>query len=322
MYAKIMTGKIKIRDLKVSFHTPRSVVNALDKIDLELDREILTGLIGETGCGKSVLGMSILRLLPKNAQISGEISYNNKSILNMNREDLRWLRRKEISLISQNPSTSLNPIMKIGEQISESLYLDGKYTKNEAKQFTYNILKKLKLAGVENKIDGYPFQLSEGMKERALAAIGIVREPAWIIADEPTKGLDALLRKTVYEIFKNIYEQTKAGMILITHDLRLSEKLCDRIVVMYGGQIIEDRKSKDIFVNPKHPYTRGLIGALPSKGFKAMPGSSPGLTDLPSGCRFHPRCSCSLALCSQSMPPLIRLSGDTKVRCYLYAMMA
>lgn len=318
MCAKIMTDKIKIRDLKVSFHTPRSVVNALDKIDLELNREILTGLIGETGCGKSVLGMSILRLLPKNAQISGEISYNNKSILNMNREDLRWLRKKEISLISQNPSTSLNPIMRIGEQISESLYLDGKYTKNEAKQFTYNILKKLKLAGIENKTDAYPFQLSEGMKERVLAAIGIVREPAWIIADEPTKGLDALLRKTVYEIFKNIYEQTKAGMILITHDLRLSEKLCDRIVVMYAGQIIEDGKSKDIFINPKHPYTRGLISALPSKGFKAMPGSSPGLTDLPTGCRFHPRCSYSNTLCSQSMPPLIRLSGDTKVRCYLY----
>ncbi|AFV10602.1 oligopeptide ABC transporter ATP-binding protein [Thermacetogenium phaeum DSM 12270] len=309
-----MNRLLSIRNLRTVFHTEEGLVKVADDINLDIAEGRTVGLIGETGCGKSVLGLSILRLLPPNVSIEGKIYYKGQDILQLGEEQMRRLRGKEIALIPQSPSTSLNPVLKIGVQITEALQLHRKLTREKAEGATLELLRFLNLPEPDNKVKEYPHQLSGGMKQRVLAAIGMAGKPSLLIADEPTKGLDAIIRIQVVEVLRRLTKETGAAMLLITHDLKVAASLCDEIAVMYAGEIVEHGPAERVLKHPGHPYTRGLLASLPDNGLKPIPGSSPSLVNLPAGCKFHPRCAGAREVCAEKRPPLIKTNGCL-VRC-------
>lgn len=257
-----MDENIVIKNLTVSFPNKKSIITVLNNVSTSFERGKITAIIGESGCGKSILAMSILNLLPNNAIVKGDIFYNRNNLVNLDKYEINKIRGKKIALIPQNPSDALNPVIKIGRQIKEVL----KEIKN--KNFKVRLL--LKSVGFFNPeiiIKKYPFELSGGMQQRVVSLFGIGAKPEWIIADEPTKGLDSILRNQIYEFFLKIKED-KSSMIIITHDISLAIKIADNIVVMYKGEIVEEGNSKKIYKEPKHKYTKILLNSLPSKGMK------------------------------------------------------
>lgn len=312
-----MNTNIEILDLIIHFYTKEGMVKAVDGVDFKFNGGKITGIVGETGSGKSVLGLSILNILANNAKVSGNILYKDKDLLSLDKEGMRKIRGSEISLIPQNPATAFNPVLKVGKHIDELFYYHNDEKKNNCKSKTLNILNKFLFNDVEAVYDSYNFQLSGGMSQRALTAMGMALNPKWIIADEPTKGLDAVIRKQVYKVFKELKDKNGVSMILITHDLFLANNLCDEVVVMYAGKILEQGSKEEIFNNPKHPYTRGLIDAQPSKKLIPLEGIAPSLTNLPQGCRFHPRCKYAKDICRMKEPKMYPVD-NAKVRCFLY----
>ena len=308
---------LSIENLKTTFCTKDGLVKAADGISLNIAKGKTLGLIGETGCGKSVLGLSILRLLPGNASIEGKIYYKGQDILQLSEKEMRSLRGKEIALIPQNPSASLNPVLKVGLQIAEVLRLHQKLPENQAWQEAMEILRSLNLPQPEKKVKEYPHQLSGGMKQRILAAIGMAGKPSLLIADEPTKGLDAVIRVQVVEVLRHLLKSTGAAMLLITHDLKVAASLCEELAVMYSGEIVEHGPAEQLLMEPKHPYTKGLLGSLPCNGLKPIEGHSPSLIDLPVGCKFYLRCAKAIDLCAEKRPPLLKAEGRW-VRCFLF----
>jgi len=308
---------LSIRNLETSFHTGDGVVKAACGIDLDIEDGRIVGLIGETGCGKSVLGLSVLRLLPRNAEVKGKVFYQGHDILKLTDEEMRRLRGKEIALIPQNPSTSLNPVLKIGTQIGEALQLHRQLSREKAWQAAVDMLRSLDLPSSEKRAEEYPHQLSGGMKQRVLAAIGIAGEPSLLIADEPTKGLDALIRVQVVEVLRQLAQQTGAALLLITHDLKVAAGLCDELAVMYAGEIIEHGPAEQLLSSPEHPYARGLLASLPGNGLKPIEGFSPSLINLPAGCQFHPRCPYAIKACIEKRPRLLEIEEGHRVRCLL-----
>jgi len=286
---------------------------------LDIEDCKIVGLIGETGCGKSVLGLSVLRLLPRNTEVKGKVFYKGRDILKLTGEEMRRLRGKEMALIPQNPSTSLNPVLKIGTQIAESLQLHRQLSREKAWQAAIDMLQSLNLPKPKKRVEEYPHQLSGGMKQRVLAAIGIAGEPSLLIADEPTKGLDALIRVQVVDVLRQLVLQTGAAMLLITHDLKVAAGLCDELAVMYAGEIIEHGPAGQLLSSPQHPYTRGLIASLPGNGLRPVKGFSPSLINLPVGCKFHPRCPFAIKACTEERPRLVEIEAGRKVRCLLVA---
>lgn len=311
-----MNANIKIQNLNVHFKTKLGNVKAVDNVSLELEKGKVIGLIGETGSGKSVLGLSILRLLADNAVVSGNILYKDIDLLSLDKTAMVGLRGKEIALVPQNPGTSLNPIMRVGKQVAEGIILHKKAKKKEAIDKALALMNKFMMD--DNILRAYPFELSGGMKQRVLAAIGISCNPIWLIADEPTKGLDAIVRSQVYETFSKIKERNDTGILLITHDLILAKRLCDKIAVMYAGDVLEIGLSKGILENPQHPYTKGLVNSQPHKHLKPMQGSSPSLIDLPKGCKFHPRCEYAMEKCYLQKPLLYKTAMGSEARCFLF----
>ncbi|WP_125153009.1 ABC transporter ATP-binding protein [Clostridium rectalis] len=309
-----MTLDIKIKNLNVSFLTNEGTVQTVDDISLKLEMGKVLGLIGETGSGKSVLGLSILNLLPSNACVSGEIFYKNINLLSLNKKLIRNFRGKDIAFIPQNPGTALNPIMKVGNQIGEGV----KISKEIKESKVLNLLQRFLLSPPGKIKNSYPFELSGGMKQRVLASIGIFNNPNWIIADEPTKGLDAIVRQQVYETLHKITSNTDCGMLLITHDLILSKNLCNTIAVMYASDIIEIGKTSEVLENSKHPYTKGLILSQPHKGLKPMYGFAPSLINPPKGCKFYTRCPNKMDICSLKKPDFYKTKDGSKVRCFLF----
>lgn len=312
-----MNTNINIEDLKIHFNTREGKVRAVDGVSLTFQSGKITGIIGETGSGKSVLGLGVLKLIANNSTISGRILYEEKNLLSLNEKEMKEIRGKNIALIPQNPSNSFNPILKIGSHINELFYYHKKDKKSVCERKTLDVLKRFSFSTIYGVYNSYGFQLSGGMSQRALAAMGMALNPNWIIADEPTKGLDAIIRKQVYEVFDDLRCNMGVSMILITHDLMLAKKLCDEVVVMYAGKIIEQGTKDSIFNNPLHPYTRGLIDSQPNKKLIPIEGIAPKLTDLPSGCRFSPRCKVAKELCCNYEPELFEVKGS-KVRCFLY----
>ncbi|MBZ9634857.1 ABC transporter ATP-binding protein [Clostridium sp. FP1] len=312
-----MNVDIKISDLMIHFYTKEGMVRAVDGVDLVFNNGKITGIVGETGSGKSVLGLSILNLLASNAKKSGSIFYKDEDLLSMDEERIQNIRGKVISIIPQNPSTAFNPILKIGEHINELFYYHEKVKKKFCKEKTLDVLRKFSFLSPERIYNSYSFQLSGGMSQRALTAMGMALNPKWIIADEPTKGLDAIIRNQVYNVFKGLKADKGVSMIVITHDLMLARKLCDEIVVMYGGKVLEQGDKEEIFSSPKHPYTRGLIDAQPNRKLIPIEGMAPNLTNLPNGCRFHTRCKYVKEICRVSEPDMYSTEGS-KVRCFLY----
>lgn len=308
---------LEIINLRTYFPTPDGLVKAVDAVDLKIENRERLGLIGETGCGKTVLGMSIIRLLPPSTRIEGRIIYKGRDLLDLKEEEMRLLRGKGIAMILQNPTTSLNPVLKVGDQIAEVIQLHMGLDRKEAKARAVEMLAAAMIPEASKRADQYPHELSGGMKERVMIAMGLAGQPSFVIADEPTKGLDPRTKK---EIVKLIRDMTSGrSMLIITHDLAAAREICDRIAVMYAGELLEEASAESILSDPSHPYTRGFIHSLPSQGLQPIPGSSPSLIDPPQGCRFHPRCPEVMDICKREHPQMIRLQKGNSARCFLWA---
>ncbi len=307
---------LEIKGLRVFFRSGDRTIKANNSIDLEvMDNEII-GIIGETGCGKSILGRAIMTLLSDNTEINGKIFYKGEDLLSLPESKLRTIRGKSIGIILQNPSAALNPVLSIGDQIAEVFQYHEKMSKQEAKMKTAGILK---MVGIDpNRMQEFPHQFSGGMKQRIMIAMGMAFSPELLIADEPTKGLDPETKDSIVNLLRNLVRSKNMSMILITHDLDVTEKMCDRVAVMYAGEIIELASINNILAAPRHPYTKVLLGSLPNKGLRSVPGESPSLSSPPSGCRFHPRCVHAMDECKKDHPPMLLTEIGTEVRCFLY----
>jgi peptide/nickel transport system ATP-binding protein len=311
-------GKLSIEDLNVTFHTPEGKVRAVDGVTLELKKEETMALVGETGCGKSTVAHSILNLLPQNAVVRGKILWDKRNLLLLNEKELARLRGKEISLVMQNPSLALNPVLSIGRQMTEPLIMHKGLKKREAILKAEGLLEKLHFKGPSNAIRAYPFEMSGGMKQRVLIGISVVLGPKLIIADEPTKGLDNRLRQMVLEELRLAREMNKSSMVFISHGLNTAREISHRIAVMYAGEIIESGPTQEFFREPLHPYSQALLESLPERGFKPIPGFSPSMIQPPEGCKFHPRCPYKKEICSTTKPDFKRIN-HRGVKCVLYS---
>ncbi len=305
---------LEISDLKTHFPTQSGIVRAVDTIDLSIRESETFGLIGETGCGKTVLGLTLMRLLHPTATIEGTIRYRGTDLLKISEAEMRLIRGEEIAMILQNPTTSLNPVMRVGEQIAEAIRLHQGLCRRDAKEKAIEMLDSVRIPTASRRANEYPHEFSGGMKQRVMIAMGLACDPALIIADEPTKGLDVTIKSQITKLIKETTEEK--AMLLITHDLGVARALCDRIALMYAGELVEYATTEEIFENPLHPYTRGFLGSLPRNGLVPIPGMSPSLIDLPDGCRFHPRCSHAKAVCQKKHPELIEVEAGHFVRCF------
>ncbi|QSZ26779.1 ABC transporter ATP-binding protein [Aceticella autotrophica] len=310
---------LRINDLHIIFDLGNSSVKAVDGVNFEILEGETIGIIGESGSGKSILGLSILRLLPSNAKIKGETWFADKNLTYYSEEDMRKIRGKEIAWIPQNPSASFNPVLKIGFQIAEPMVLHMSLDKIQARKKVVELLQLFGIQPAEERVDQYPYQYSGGMRQRAMVAMGTSTKPKLLIADEPTKGLDNFRKKQVAFMFRKVKDDNKdLSILLITHDLSFAQALCDRIAVMYCGQIIEINLSEMFFKEPLHPYGKALLESLPARGMKSIPGEIPSMINPPSGCRFHPRCKEAMDKCKDMEPPLLKINGSM-VRCWHYA---
>ncbi|MCB8817038.1 ABC transporter ATP-binding protein [Desulfosporosinus shakirovi] len=308
---------LAIRGLITHFQVKETIVKAVDDVSLDIYPQEVLALVGETGCGKSVLALSILRLLPKNSQIEGSIRFNGVEILEASEEELRKLRGKEIGMIPQSQATSLNPLLKVGWQVREVLQLHKTLGKFEAREKVVKLFTRLQLPDPAKKMNYYPHQLSGGMRQRVLVSMGVACQPKLILVDEPTKGLDAVLRKEVVTMLGEEAAENRSSMLLITHDFSVAAVLADRIAVMYAGEIVEMGSAAEILEKPGHPYTQSLLDSLPGRGFKPIRGFSPSLSSLPAGCRFQPRCRDACPDCSALHPKIALTGANHYVRCFL-----
>lgn len=305
---------LRISDLKTQFPTPDGIVRAVDTIDLSIHERETLGLIGETGCGKTVLGLTLMRLLQSSTKTEGTIIYKGTNLLKITEAEMRMIRGEEIAMILQNPTTSLNPVMRVGGQIAEAIRLHQGLSKRDAKEKAIEMLDAVRIPSPSIRVNEYPHEFSGGMKQRVMIAMGLACNPSLIIADEPTKGLDVTIKSQIMKLLKEVTEER--AMLIITHDLGVARELCDRIALMYAGELVEYATTGEIFEDPLHPYTRGFLGSLPSNGLVPIPGMSPSLINLPDGCRFHPRCGHATELCRRKHPDMIEIENGHFVRCF------
>lgn len=316
---------MEIKDLVVHFSTEEGMVEALDGINLKITRGDIHGLIGETGCGKSVTSLTILGLLDENAVIKGgEILYKGKDLLKMNNQELREeIRGNEISMIFQDPSSSLNPVYTAGNQIMESVVLYQTNDMDEAKMKVIDELDRVKLPDPEDIFEKYPYELSGGMKQRVMIAMMLACKSNLLIADEPTTALDVSIQAQFLKVLEELQSEMDLSMLYITHDMAVISEICDKVTVMYAGQIVESAEIRRIFKNPKHPYTRGLIKSVPGiklniDEFDTIPGTVPRLINPPKGCRFHPRCEYAEEICKKEKPEQRQVKGNHTVACHFW----
>lgn len=312
---------LKITDLRVQYTTERAVGNALNGFNLTIHKGESMGLVGETGAGKTTAALSILNLLPHPAGkvTGGEILYNGKDVMKMSQRELMDIRGNKIAMIFQNPLTSLNPVFTIGEQIGMVIRKHEKCSAKEADQRVKELLEKVGIPG--NRLKDYPNQFSGGMRQRVGIAAGIALNPELLIADEPTTALDVTIQAQILELMKKLKTQYDTSLLMITHNLGIISELCENVSVIYAGRIIEYGSVKEVFGRPLHPYTKGLLGAIPSLDGKkerlhAIPGQIADATNVPSGCAFHPRCSLCAEQCKCEQPAIIRVSDNHYVACY------
>jgi peptide/nickel transport system ATP-binding protein len=306
---------ISIAGLCVRFPTRSGCVRAVDTVDLEIARGDHVALIGESGCGKTVLGMAVMGLLPKNARIRGAVRYRERDLLQAEDADMQRIRGKEIAMIMQNSANSLNPVITVGSQVAEPILIHGIHPAQAAHAEAVRLLDAMGFDGPELAAGRYPHEFSGGMRERILVAIALACQPDMVIADEPTSGLDAEVKSQILHLIKK--QMAARTLLLITHDMGTAHFLCTRIAVMYAGEIVEEGPIHDILSLPMHPYTQGLLSSLPSAGLHPIPGMSPSPAHLPEGCRFCLRCPSATARCGTDHPPL-RVRGSRRVRCFHY----
>lgn len=315
---------LEIKDLEVFFKSSQGIVKAVNKVNINTRDGMTTAIVGESGSGKSVTTLAIMGLLDKSSleKISGEINFEGKNLLELSAEELRKIRGNEISMIFQEPMTSLNPALKIGYQMSEVFRTHFKMDKKTAKEKSIEMIKKVEIDRAEDVYNSYPHELSGGMRQRIMIAMALSSSPKLLIADEPTTALDVTIQKEVLELMKKLKEDMKASIIFITHDLGVVSDIADYVNVMYAGKVVERAKAEDIFNNPLHPYTRGLIKAIPSAHKKkdelyTIRGSVPNPIDLPECCNFCDRCDEKMKICEEKRPEEVDIDGH-KVSCFLY----
>ncbi|MCX8188831.1 MAG: ABC transporter ATP-binding protein [Nitrososphaeria archaeon] len=313
---------LSVEDLHVVFKTYLGTVHALNGVYLEVGRGEAVGLVGETGCGKSTLGLSIVRLLDESAEIvRGKIFFNNESILEKSTDEMREIRMKYISLIFQDPTAALNPVYRVGDQIVEALQMSKGLKKVEAIEESAKILSMLGIPESKKVMEQYPHELSGGMRQRVMIAIALSKNPLLLIADEPTSNLDVTIQAQILELISELRRNTRMSLLLITHDMGIVAQVCEKVAVMYAGQVIEFGPVRAVFKNPIHPYTRGLLKVANLIGEKSrlesIQGTIPDLRHLPPGCLFSSRCPHSFSKCVQIRPYSILVDNHRSVACWL-----
>ncbi|MEX2460752.1 MAG: ABC transporter ATP-binding protein [Paenibacillaceae bacterium] len=318
---------LEVKHLKTHFHTERGKVTAVNGVSFSMNSGEIIGIVGESGCGKSVMSQSILRLLEHTDSIEyeGEVLFNNQDLLSMPLSKLRAIRGDEISIIFQDPLTSLNPVYTIGNQIEEVLRLHQKMSKKEAHIKAIEILRLTGIPSPEIRVNEYPHQLSGGMQQRAMIAMALSCEPKLLIADEPTTALDVTIQAQILELIVDLNQKLGMGVLFITHDLGVVAEICTRVKVMYLGQIVEDTTTERLFETPLHPYTQGLIKSIPQldgnrhEKLYVIEGTVPSLADIPQGCSFSTRCPYADGQCFNEEPLMETVHAEHSVKCWHYA---
>ncbi len=319
--------ELEIQNLTVSFSTTKGKLIAVNGISFHLNPGETLALVGESGCGKTVSALSILRLLPEPPAeiLSGKIIFDGQDLLSLRAKVLQDLRGHSISMIFQDPMTSLNPVLTVGEQIAETLLRHTAMNRREALQKSADLLSRVELPSPKEKLQYYPHQLSGGMRQRVMIAMALACAPRVLIADEPTTALDVLIQAQILELLENLKKETGMSILIITHDLGVVAEIAQRVLVMYAGEIVESGPAKALLKSPFHPYTKGLIASIPKLGTKKrpgarleeIPGNVPSLDQRPSGCPFHPRCSWAMEICKTQNPQLRMIEAQRQVSCHL-----
>ncbi|QUH20988.1 ABC transporter ATP-binding protein [Alkaliphilus sp. B6464] len=320
-----MKNLLEVKNLKTHFYTEDGVVPAVNGVDFNLKPGQTLGIVGESGCGKSITSMSIMRLIPTppGKIVDGEIIFDDKNIVELSESEMRRIRGNDIAMIFQEPMTSLNPVFTIGSQIMEAIMLHQNMDKKAAREKCIEMLKIVGIPRAEEVVDDYPHQFSGGMRQRAMIAMALSCNPKLLIADEPTTALDVTIQAQIIELMKELKEKLNTAIMLITHDLGVVAEMADHVIVMYAGRVVEEAEVVDLFKKPKHPYTVGLMKSKPSleggaKRLDVIPGSVPNPLAMPEGCSFHPRCSHAMEICQSKVPELKSIDTGRKVRCWLY----
>lgn len=315
---------LEINNMSTYFFTDNGIVKAVDGVDIVLKEGSTLGIVGESGSGKSVTALSVMNLLmgTKGKVVDGEIRLDGKDIINISEDEKRKLRGNQIAMIFQEPMTSLNPVLKIGDQIMEAITQHFDVSKKEAQDKTIDMLKKIGIPRAEKIIQEYPFQLSGGMRQRIMIAMALVCDPKILIADEPTTALDVTIQAQILELMIHLKEMIGTSILFITHDLGVVAEICDQVVVMYCGRVVESGDVYTIFENPKHPYTIGLLNSIPKLGenvekLESIPGNVPNPKYMPPGCKFEPRCKDAMEICKNQEPGFFELENGHKSRCWL-----
>ncbi|NLD48698.1 MAG: ABC transporter ATP-binding protein [Clostridiaceae bacterium] len=315
---------LKIRDLKVYFDGYKGATQVLNNISLDIRKGEALGIVGESGCGKSITALSIMRLLQSPpARIEGSINFCGTELLTLSSKEMQSIRGNRISMIFQDPMTSLNPVFTIGHQLSEVFMLHQNMTRENARKASIEALHMVNVAAPEKRINNYPYQLSGGMRQRVMIAMALACRPELLIADEPTTALDVTIQAQVLDLMNNLRDSTGAAIAFITHDLGVVSEMCERAVVLYCGEIVEEAMVEELFSQPKHPYTKGLLAALPKRGSRGrklyvIHGTVPPAGQFPKGCVFAPRCIHALDRCHLEKPPVTIFNADHKAKCFLY----
>jgi peptide/nickel transport system ATP-binding protein len=318
---------LEIRGLKTQFATDNGMVRAVDGVDITIGRGETVGVVGESGCGKTVTAMSVLKLIamPPGRIVEGQILWQGRDLIPLEAEELDDIRTKEIAMVFQEPMTSLNPVYTVGDQIGEALRRHEGLSRREAQEKTVEMLRLVQIPNPQKRVNDYPHQFSGGMRQRVMIAMALSCSPKLLIADEPTTALDVTIQAQILELLADMKSRFGMAVMLITHAMGVVAETAQRVVVMYAGRVIEEAPVDELFANPRHPYTQGLIRSIPhidraattKKRLEAIPGVVPSLITPPPGCRFAPRCRYAMPACRLAVPPLLDVGGGHKVACIL-----
>ncbi len=315
---------LEIRSLRTYFRTPRGVVRAVDGVDLTVDEGEVLGVVGESGCGKSVMALSVLRLLPQPPAFTagGEIRFRGENLLELDNEAIRRIRGNRISMIFQEPMTALNPVFTVGNQLAEVFRVHQRLSRRQARERAVHMLGRVGIPSPERRYRAYPHEMSGGMRQRVMIAMALACRPDLLLADEPTTALDVTIQAQILDLMAELRRDLGTAVVLITHDMGVVAETADRVAVMYLGRVVEEAPTLELFARPLHPYTRGLLRAIPSvsggqRSLYEIPGAVPSPLDLPGGCPFHPRCPEGVDVCRRKRPPLEAAGPAHRVACWL-----